>query len=54
MEADNTPPVAIDLPFDSKHRLTWRTALREKVPSADGLRVVWNEEKHRFEAYPLT
>lgn len=53
MKYDNIPRLALDLHFDDKNRLTWREPLREKVPDTDGLRVVWNEDAERYEAYPL-
>lgn len=54
MVSDTTPRLALDLQFDDKHRLTWKSPLREKIPdSVDGLRVVWNEDEGCYEAYPI-
>lgn len=53
MSADSTPPVALDLQFDEKNRLTWKEPLREKAPEASALRVAWNEDAGRYEAYPV-
>lgn len=53
MKPDTTPRIALDLQFDSKNRITWRKPLREKIPDADALRVVWNADEERYEVYPI-